>query len=288
MKHIDIGIMAFSNINDIERNSPKNIFVYNCGYYIIHKKATDLTEINNTAGYLLVYLHKGTMQVLTDGDYRQLKEGNVLIFHPNELRRIIYDANEENARYFVYFQGPDVERFLKQLSLFDRLIYKTGSIPSVIDNFKAIIDDYKANDFDHDVNRLCNLFAILKTVSEASQGDSSAKKTKTTSEIDGVIEIMKSSYYKNYDLKYYADKCNVSVPTFIRHFKSQTGVSPIKFLNDIKIDVAKSFLSNTNLSVSEISFNVGMQNPLYFCNFFKKNTGLNPSAYRERNSISDS
>ena len=94
---------------------------------------------------------------------------------------------------------------------------------------------------------------------------------------------METSYYKNFDLKYYAGVCNESVPSFIRHFKRQTGVSPMKYINNLKINIAKSFLSNTNLSVSEISFNVGIQNPLYFCNFFKKNVGISPTLYREQN-----
>ena len=100
-------------------------------------------------------------------------------------------------------------------------------------------------------------------------------------------EVMESSYNKNYDLKHYAKLCNESIPSFIRHFKQQVGIPPIKYINNLKIEVAKSFLISTNMPISEISFNLGIQDPLYFCNFFKKNTGINPTKYREQNKLND-
>ena len=279
MTKIDTGLMSFTNLSQLERNSTKSIYTYNCGYYTIHNKATNFTETNNPSGYLLIYLHKGTMQVLINGQSIKVSDGHVLIYQPKQERRIIYDKNEENTRYFVYFQGPEVPRFLEQLSLSNQIIYKTGSIPAIINNFNAIIDDYKINDITHDINRLVQLLSILQTVSNAAH--ESTKKTILTDDIANVIDIMKSSYYKNYNLKYYADKCNMSVPTFLRHFKAQTGTTPIQYINDFKIDIAKSFLTTTNLSILEISFNLGIRRQLYFCNFFKKYTGLNPTQYRE-------
>ena len=279
MTKIDTGLTSFTNYSQIEKNSTKSIYTYNCGYYTIHNKATNFTEATDPSGYLLIYLHKGTMQVLINGQSIKVSDGHVLIYQPKQERRIIYDKNEENTRYFVYFQGPEVPRFLEQLSLSNQIIYKTGSIPAVINNFNAIIDDYKINDVTHDINRLIQLLSILQTISNAAH--ESTKKAILTDDIANVIEIMKSSYYKNYNLKYYADKCNMSVPTFLRHFKAQTGTTPVKYINDFKIDIAKSFLATTNLSILEISFNLGIRRQLYFCNFFKKYTGLNPTQYRE-------
>ena len=280
MKTIDTGIMAFTNLAQLERSSSKSIYVYNCGYYTIHNKATNFTEANSPSGYLLIYLHKGTMRVQINGQYKKITEGHVLIYQPKQDRHIIYDKNEENTRYFVYFQGNEAFRFLEQLSLSDKIIYKTDCIPAIINNFKAILDDYKINDSKHDANRLVQLLLILQTVSNANR-KATGNKMMSTDEITNAIEIMKSSYYKNYDLKYYADMCNMSVSTFLRRFKAQTGTSPIKYINDLKIDIAKSFLVNSNLSILEISINLGMQSQLYFCNFFKKNTGFAPTQYRE-------
>ena len=280
MKNTDIGIMAFTDYQKIEKNSDKNIYVFNCGYFITHKKTTFLRE-HNPGAYLLIYLHKGTMQVLIDNKYTSVEAGSVLIFHPYQIRNIIYDKNNENERYFIYFQGPDVQRFLEQLSLWDKTVYKTGDLPQIINLFKAVIDDFKQHDFAHDINRLIQLLSILQMVHSAVYPPKTANSI--PNEISYVMELMKTNLKTNYDVKFYAEQCYTSVPTFIRRFNQYVGVSPMKYLRDLKIEVAKAFLVNTNLSVTNISLNLGMDNPLYFSSFFKKNTGLSPSDYRKQN-----
>ena len=78
---------------------------------------------------------------------------------------------------------------------------------------------------------------------------------------------MEQTYYCNYPLEYYAKESAQSIPSFIRNFKNETGVSPKKYLNSLKIEKAKMFLSTTNLSVTTIALNLGMDDPFYFCNF---------------------
>ena len=103
MKKIDTGMMSFTNLSQLERNSPKSIYTYNCGYYTIHNKSTNFTEANSPSGYLLIYLHKGPMQVLINGQSIKVSDGHVLIYQPKQERHIIYDKNEEKAKALYDF-----------------------------------------------------------------------------------------------------------------------------------------------------------------------------------------
>ena len=53
---------------------------------------------------------------------------------------------------------------------------------------------------------------------------------------------------------------------------------------DLRIDMAKIILANTELPVSEVAGRVGYSDSNYFTKIFKKMTGSTPSAFRNSNS----
>ena len=57
------------------------------------------------------------------------------------------------------------------------------------------------------------------------------------------------------------------------------GISPIAYLNNYRMSVAADRLVDTSDTVSEISYLVGIQDPLYFSKFFKKYMGVNFITY---------
>lgn len=66
-----------------------------------------------------------------------------------------------------------------------------------------------------------------------------------------------------------------------RLFNQSICISPIKYINNLKLDKAKSMLEVSNYSISEIAQSAGFSDPYYFSRFFKKETGVSPSEYRK-------
>lgn len=81
-------------------------------------------------------------------------------------------------------------------------------------------------------------------------------------------------------LKNVAEKFDMSVRTFNRRFKNATGKTPLQYLQEIRIDMAKDLLQTSNLSVSEIAYKVGYQDMGHFSSLFKKLLSTTPSDYR--------
>ncbi len=81
-------------------------------------------------------------------------------------------------------------------------------------------------------------------------------------------------------LKNVAEKFDMSVRTFNRRFKNATGKTPLQYLQEIRIDMAKDLLQTSNLSVSEIAYKVGYQDMGHFSSLFKKLLSTTPSEYR--------
>lgn len=59
-----------------------------------------------------------------------------------------------------------------------------------------------------------------------------------------------------------------------------TGKSPLEFIRSIRLQQAAQLLEKSQLSVSEIAYKVGFNNPKYFARYFKDQYGVLPSAYQ--------
>ena len=73
-----------------------------------------------------------------------------------------------------------------------------------------------------------------------------------------------------------------SIPerTLKRRFKSATGSSLIEYLQNLRIEEAKSLLESSRMPVDEISAATGYADASFFRRLFKRLTGLTPSQYR--------
>ena len=73
---------------------------------------------------------------------------------------------------------------------------------------------------------------------------------------------------------------NVSPQYFSKLFKEETGKNFIDYLTGIRMEVAKELLSQGDLSIKEIGYRIGYNDPNYFSRIFKKTVGVTPTEYR--------
>jgi transcriptional regulator GlxA family with amidase domain len=75
--------------------------------------------------------------------------------------------------------------------------------------------------------------------------------------------------------------------TFKRRFTAAAGLSPIAYVQRLRIEDAKRRLERTDASVDEISWQAGYEDAAFFRRLFKRVTGMTPGAYRKRFRIPD-
>jgi len=81
-------------------------------------------------------------------------------------------------------------------------------------------------------------------------------------------------------LEPYAAKMNVSKGHLSNTIKSLTGHSPGQIIRQEVALEAKRMLAHTDLTAAEIGYHLNFEDPSYFGRFFKKETGLSPTAFR--------
>ncbi|MBR7071111.1 MAG: helix-turn-helix transcriptional regulator [Clostridia bacterium] len=111
---------------------------------------------------------------------------------------------------------------------------------------------------------------------------------KSGTDISSVPDFIKQSAYylrhhysEEIDLDFLARESNISKYHLQRTFKQVFGISPAKYLTNIRINHAKRLLRGTTLSVSEISEKIGME-PNYFIQLFKSLENETPGQYRNK------
>jgi transcriptional regulator GlxA family with amidase domain len=70
--------------------------------------------------------------------------------------------------------------------------------------------------------------------------------------------------------------------TFKRRFTAATGLTPLAYVQRLRIEDAKRRLERTDAPVDEVSWRVGYEDPAFFRRLFRRTTGLAPGAYRKR------
>jgi transcriptional regulator GlxA family with amidase domain len=68
--------------------------------------------------------------------------------------------------------------------------------------------------------------------------------------------------------------------TFKRRFKRATGLAPIDYVQNLRIEEAKRLLETTDRPVDEISYEVGYDDASFFRRIFRRRTGVAPAQYR--------
>lgn len=77
-----------------------------------------------------------------------------------------------------------------------------------------------------------------------------------------------------------AARCGLSYAHFFRRFQAYTGRSPSEYVAFCRLQKAKALLADPSLSIKQIAFACGFENEFYFSNFFKKQTGIAPTLFR--------
>lgn len=92
---------------------------------------------------------------------------------------------------------------------------------------------------------------------------------------------MEQNYNTNISLAEIGEKFHMNPVYICQLFKKKMGVTLIYYINNLRIEKAKSLLLSTDLTAEQISEQVGIKNINYFFRLFKKSTGQTISQYRK-------
>ena len=79
-----------------------------------------------------------------------------------------------------------------------------------------------------------------------------------------------------------ARECRTSRRSLERRFKQATGVTPLGYMQEVRVEAAKRMLAGGGRTFDEITYLVGYEDVSFFRKVFVRLTGLRPGEYRQR------
>jgi len=100
--------------------------------------------------------------------------------------------------------------------------------------------------------------------------------------VQTTIETMHRLVSDRLSIRTLSKSVNLSPARLRQLFKEGTGRSPVQYLRDLRLQVARDLLGSTFLRIKEVAFLSGAQDLSHFMRQFKKQCGVTPSEFRSR------
>jgi len=99
-------------------------------------------------------------------------------------------------------------------------------------------------------------------------------------DLSPVLQYIKNNMSKRFTVFELAKIVHLHPNYFIKLFKEKFGYSPIKYINKMKMETAKTMLQDESISITQIMQSTGFEDPAHFSKFFKQYSGYSPKQFR--------
>lgn len=109
-----------------------------------------------------------------------------------------------------------------------------------------------------------------------------ANQSVLTERILHVLNIIHTDYMEDLSLNYLAEQVYTSPCYFSTMFTRFLGISPMAYLNELRMNKAEALLRDSDINLQQICDMVGYRNLPYFCTCFKRKHQMTPTQFRRQ------
>lgn len=252
--------------------SDKFLKVNSCG---THTNTASITvRKRGRHDWSLLYVRSGNFSVEIGGKGFVLSEGNFAIYPPEAPHRYYQIGG---VAYFVHFSGSEVYKLLSETGLLESSVFlNCKPSAAVISLCEKMIFEYALNSPKKDDILSIDMLSLIAELARCRMGTEELGDQR----LRDVIIDMNKNFKSPIDINKYAEMIGLSKGRFIGIFKKAMNKSPYSYVLSLRLSYSAELLINSELQVSQISYEAGFDDPLYFSRLFKKAYGISPKGYR--------
>ncbi|MCX2682031.1 helix-turn-helix transcriptional regulator [Galbibacter sp. EGI 63066] len=228
--------------------------------------------------------------------------GLMSFFAPNQILNVEYVENKSSKKpsgwilviHPDFLWGTSLAGKMKKYEFFsyainESLFLSEKEEKTILDIFKKIETEYRSNIDDFSQNIIIAQIELLLNYAERFYQRQFITRKKNNHEILDRLEMLLNDYFKTGtaldnglpSVQHLASQLNLSPGYLSSLTKKLTGQSTQELIHYKLIERAKEKLTTTNLSVSEIAFDLGFEHAQSFNKLFKSKTDYSPLKFRE-------
>ena len=245
---------------------------------LIDSYVTGRQEFQLTCGYqpnnVLLYMLEGSFSCTVEGNEFIAKAGDVVVFDTESAmsRHVL-----EPIRFlYVKFQLRRSELFSIKTGVWHSIEGRAREDLEQIERLSSLQTQVGLQMREHYLN---DLFLCLSEQPTAPEPIIAPVEDFTP------VAYMKEHIKKGMTMDELARACGSSVSALESNFRSMYGMSPYRYFIKLRMEEAERLLAKTSYTVTEVAMRCGYENLFYFCNAFKKYSGMTPTEYRRRHLV---
>lgn len=229
--------------------------------------------------YLIHYVIKGCGVYTLNGTSYPVQEGQTFLIYPN--MPINYQADETDPWEYCWvgFNGTDARILMNATGFSPQTPVISVKRPNMM--LDLLLDIYNARgNLPHEIITMtAKLYSLLAFLIEESTGALPSRARSGTEHVQRACDYIAAHYADPISVEDIAIHLGICRSHLYRIFKQYTAMSPQKYLTEFRIRQACNFMAKRHMSVKEVAYSVGFDDPLYFSTVFKASIGKTPSQY---------
>ncbi len=229
--------------------------------------------------FCIHYVQKGKGIFKRNGRKHEAKAGETFTFFPGDHVEY-YDFPETPWKYIWFrLNGKKVEAALSLSGITPRNPHRAVAKPGKLESYLHEISSTYADGKHHG---LLPMTAACNSLEMISGRDSDIRNLQPggKSISESFISIVESQMNAAPSINEIAESMKINRSTLFRAFTSEHGISPKRYLENLRLDKASELLSKTKLSVKEISEACGFSHPSHFGKVFHEHFSASPAEWR--------
>jgi AraC family transcriptional regulator, exoenzyme S synthesis regulatory protein ExsA len=218
------------------------------------------------------------------GDTVFLKKGACFLRHsdPEDLCLFMYFIPDDFVRMAVREMASDLRALPPPTDTREQVVHVRNDA-GVQAFLQAMTVFFAAADPPPELLLKLKLKELIASIvlSRANSALSSYLRMLARSDAPSLPAIMEENCCHNLSLEAFAKLCHRSLSAFKREFSQQYGVAPGRWLLERRLQRSAQLLTTTNMSVTDIVFECGFEQPSHFSRVFKTRYGRTPSEFRD-------
>ncbi|MDR6781836.1 AraC-like DNA-binding protein [Pedobacter africanus] len=234
--------------------------------------------------FQLIYITRGK-GVFESKNCKQtrIKEGTIILLFPNEWHRFKPDENTGWDEFWVGFNGDIINnialnRFLSPSQSF----LPIGIHEHLIGLFTDIIEKTRDEQSGYQPLVAGMVLHLLGDIYTRKKQEQLKEQDISEAIINKAKALLRANVKERISIEKIAVELQVSYSWLRKAFKSSTGIAPLQYLLQLKIERARGLLSGTKKPIKTIAYELGFESSFYFSRLFKLKTNYSPEAYRKR------